>query len=355
MPEGDLSVCAWPATLANNATHDMLYAELRALGVRVIPYVQPGVLKERFDVLHIHWPDTWLHYRSSIRAWMRTAVEFHVLHRLKRRGVRIIWTVHNLRSHEQRHPRLEARFWRRFPKLVDGYIVLTRASQEPVLAQFPDLAGKPGFVIPHGHYRSAYPNLIGREAARAKLGLPEDADVLAHVGVLRPYKNVLHLITCFRALPDPRLRLAIGGVPGGGLTSESIRTASEGDSRIQLHLRRLEDDELQVFMNAADLIPLPFTDILNSGSAILALSFDRPVLVPHRGSMGELLEVAGTDFVRTYEGDLTPDALASAIEWAKAKQRGRAPLDHLGWSEVARLTRDAYLDLRAQGGGPTVR
>jgi beta-1,4-mannosyltransferase len=43
-------------------------------------------------------------------------------------------------------------------------------------------------------------------------------------------------------------------------------------------------------MRAADLIALPYKEILNSGSAILALSFDRPILVPAAGALAELSE-----------------------------------------------------------------
>jgi beta-1,4-mannosyltransferase len=346
MPEGELSICAWPATLANNATHDMLYSELAKLGVRVVPYSQPGVLGERFEVLHIHWPDTWLHYRSSLRARYRTALEFFVLKRLKRRGVKIVWTVHNLQSHDRRHPALEARFWKRFPAMADAFIVLTEASREPVLAQFPDLRSKPGFVVPHGHYRDAYANTISAAEARRRLGFPENSVVLSHVGILKPYKNVVNLIRTFRGLPDPNLRLAIGGAPGGGLTVEAIQDAAGDDARIRLDLRRLADDELQVFLNAADLVPLPFAEILNSGSAILALSFDRPILVPLRGSMGELVTVAGPEFVRTYEGEFDQTQLESAIAWAKNRTAERAPLDHLGWDRVAEQTMAVYRAVR---------
>ena len=52
---------------------------------------------------------------------------------------------------------------------------------------------------------------------------------------------------------------------------------------------------------------LPFSDIMHSGSAILALSFNKPVLVPARGSLPELQALVGTDWVRTYVGELTPE------------------------------------------------
>jgi hypothetical protein len=60
--------------------------------------------------------------------------------------------------------------------------------------------------------------------------------------------------------------------------------------------------------------------------------------------MGELQGLAGADWVRTYEGELTPDLLARALDWAvtRSTPSGVAPLDALEWPEIARQTLSAY-------------
>ena len=55
-----------------------------------------------------------------------------------------------------------------------------------------------------------------------------------------------------------------------------------------------------MFFSAADLVVLPFSDIMHSGSAILALSFNKPVLVPARGALPELQTRVGAAWVQTY-------------------------------------------------------
>jgi beta-1,4-mannosyltransferase len=87
---------------------------------------------------------------------------------------------------------------------------------------------------------------------------------------------------------------------------------------------------------------LPFTDITNSASALLALSFDRPVLVPSLGAMGELQALVGPDWVRTYCGDLTPAVLSDAITWAGPRAGAMPDLDALDWSAIARRTLSLY-------------
>jgi len=51
----------------------------------------------------------------------------------------------------------------------------------------------------------------------------------------------------------------------------------------------IDDAELQFFIRAADAVVLPFRDVLTSGSAILALSFGRPVVAPRIGNLVEIV------------------------------------------------------------------
>jgi beta-1,4-mannosyltransferase len=88
---------------------------------------------------------------------------------------------------------------------------------------------------------------------------------------------------------------------------------------------------------------LPYREVLNSGSALLALSCDRPVLVPSIGSLAELEGVAGSAWVRTYAGPLTSDQIENALCWAVDTRRPPRPrLEKLDWDEIAAATLDAY-------------
>ena len=80
-----------------------------------------------------------------------------------------------------------------------------------------------------------------------------------------------------------------------------------------------------MYLPATDLVVLPYRDILNSGSAVLALSFDRPVLVPRRGSLGDLQNHVGRQWVRTYEGDIGAAELEAASRPGPRQHNTRAP------------------------------
>jgi glycosyltransferase involved in cell wall biosynthesis len=103
------------------------------------------------------------------------------------------------------------------------------------------------------------------------------------------------------------------------------------------------DSEIQVYLRAADLVVLPFSETLNSGSALLALSFDRPVLVPRQGALAELASEVGSEWVRTYNGPLTETLLASALEDARRRPQGRCDaLARLDWGPLAKRTLEAF-------------
>ena len=188
-------------------------------------------------------------------------------------------------------------------------------------------------------------------SARARLGVPSDRPVIASVGLIRAYKNIPHLIRMFRALEIDATLLIAGKVSPPSLEDE-IRAAAGGDERIVLDLRFMPDQDLPIVLEASDLIVLPYTRIQNSGSAILAASADRPVLVPALGAMKELREQLGREWVRTFDGELSEDDLAEAIAWATRPGRPeRADLSSLDWDAIAERTLAAYQEFRRSSRG----
>jgi beta-1,4-mannosyltransferase len=342
-------IIAWPAfrNRHRNPYNWLLYTHLRDYGVEAHDYQDVEVPTADYSILHLHWPDARLKAGSARTALKQLISQHRLIGRARRAGIRIVWTVHNLGSHERAHPWLERLFWRTFLPRVDAYISLSEAGRAAALARHPRLARVPGFVIPHGHYRDAYPNSVGREEARARLGIPPSAIVLTFIGLIRSYKNVPRLLAAFRGLRDPDALLLVPGQVVWPEREETIRAAASSDPRIRLRPGFVPDDEIQLYLNAADLVVLPFREILNSGSALLALSFDRPVLVPAEGSIVELQATVGDEWVRTYQGVLSTDHLADAVQWVRRRtDPGRAPLDDRSWSEVARQTAEAYRQVR---------
>jgi beta-1,4-mannosyltransferase len=285
-------VLAWPGWRARrkNPYTWLLCSSLADLGVRIRDFTPLRALAGGYDVLHVHWPEKTLNARSLVGRLAGAAAAISLLAAARLRGARVVWTAHNAQPHESRHPRLEAWFWKQVIRRVDAVSHPTHTSREAVEARFPALRRLPHDVISLGHMRGAYPDEVSPADARLALGLPADACVITYLGLIRAYKNVPHLIRTIRALPADigDVVLLVAGEPQTQDLADEIRHAAGNDPRVRLALAHVPESEVQYYLRAADLVALPFTDITNSGSALLALSFDRPVLVPRLGAMGEL-------------------------------------------------------------------
>jgi glycosyltransferase involved in cell wall biosynthesis len=340
-----MTVLAWPAfeNKTGNPYTRLLYEAVEARGVEVEDFAPGRALRGGYDLWHLHWPDDFLSYPSPGTALAYVGAELALMAQARMRGTRIVWTIHDLGPHESPHPWLERLFWPLFLPMVDGYVTLSEHARAAALDRFPRLRSVPGAVVPHGHYRPAYPPPVSQATARERWVLPADAPVIAFLGRIRPYKNVEGLIAAFRGLEAPEARLLVAGNPSSDALADRIRSAAAPDDRIQLELRFLPEDEIPSLMGAADLVVLPYEDILHSGSALLALSFDRPVLVPARGAMGELRREVGDDWVYTYEEPLRPADLETTLHAARnASRPRRAPLENRSWERLAKATVSLY-------------
>jgi glycosyltransferase involved in cell wall biosynthesis len=166
-------------------------------------------------------------------------------------------------------------------------------------------------------------------------------------GRIKGDKDVPLLIDRVRALP--RLRdgrevvLLVAGEPIHSANRELVLRARGDSSRVHLHLRFIPDDETQLFFRAADLVALPHRELVSSAVALLALGFDRPVLMPRRGVALELARTLGSSWVGLYD-ELTVHELELAL--LRASQLppvsdGRH-LSHLAPGRIARDTLRAY-------------
>ena len=338
-----MRVLASPASTAPNANPfvALLLDELHARGV-VIDRFSRRALLSRPDIVHVHWPEQLVRTHRARDLILDAATHLVLIAVARRRGAALIWTAHNLQPHEREHPRLMGAFLAVFAFLVDLVIPLTAGSRAPLTARYRGLRRTPFVVVPHGHYRDVYPPAHDQEGSRRRLGLEPSRRTLLTLGAVRPYKNVAQLVRAFvdRQAPDAQLAI-VGRVSAEGLRDE-IEAARRGDERIHLHLSAVSAEDVSSWHAAADIVVLPYdtASSLNSGAALLALSLDRPVVMPDGPSARELGEHVGEEWVKPVRGSID-DFLTVALS-SRAPGGPRPTLDHLGWGEVARRTIGAY-------------
>jgi glycosyltransferase involved in cell wall biosynthesis len=313
------------------------------------PIVGAWRAQGRPDVVHIHWIHDFLG-GSKGRPSRRNVLGFDLqLRLLKARGVRIVWTVHNLKGHEAGgaggDPR-DADAHRIIIERADATILHCAYARDALIELYrPSAAAQARLhVLPHGNYVRQYEVDADATAARAALGLASAGTVFAFVGSIRGYKGVAELLDAFGDGLGPDARLLVCGKPLPAKLGRELEERAAADARIVLRLERIPEEDLSRVLRAADVVVLPFRDILTSGSAILALSHGRPVVAP---AMGCLPETLPQDAAILYDPG-APDALGAALRRAAQSDlvamgaRARAYADGLDWGPIAAQTAWLY-------------
>lgn len=290
------------------------------------------------DVIVLHWPDEYFVVRSfkaSARAFLFLLAKWLL-------GAKLVWVVHNIEPHDKDKPAFP-RGRRALFAAIDGLVFLSETSRRLLYERWPELKGKPSTVVSHGHYK-------GRALAPITAPRPVSDPVrLAYIGQLRPYKSADTLIELVRALPPAAVTLKVGGNCADGGFAARLRQLADGAPHVALSLGLLSDAEIEQQVDGADAVILPYRDILNSGSAIYALSRARPVLAPRLGSLIELQQQVGANWLHLYEGEFNAEVLAGFIAWLKAPGRaGQPDLSSHEWEPIGRQLDAFFRALKAR-------
>jgi beta-1,4-mannosyltransferase len=352
---GRLRVLFVPDFSSSNPYQRLLADALADEGVDVVRFPAPGrdplplvrawLQRGRPPVVHLHWTHVYLGGAGAPGTIERARFDWQ-LRTLKRLGVRLVWTIHNLGAHDSALGSAERTVHRDLFLRADAVIAHCAAAADAA-AQCYGLSAVERArisVIPHGNYIDVYPGDVQRAEARARLGVLSGVRLLAFVGAIRPYKGLEALIASFRAIPNPAAQLLICGDPRPASEGEALVIAAAGDPRIRIDLRFVPADELPVILAAADAVVLPFRDVLTSGSAVLAMSHGRALVAPRMGCLPELIPDAGG---LLYDAD-APGGLRAALEIALTSdlseigRRNFARARELAWGPIAAATARLY-------------
>jgi beta-1,4-mannosyltransferase len=297
----------------------------------------------RIDVLHLNWPHYMYDRPDLASALDRAASLVEHLALAHQLGYKIVWTVHNLYPHQSHHSPLDYLVRIAIVHLASAVIVHCNHARMLVEKHFQ--RRERVFVIPHGHFIDVYPNTIEREEARQQLGIRKEQFVYMFFGNVRPYKGLDQLLKTFLAFSNEHLLLLIAAKVYDEYGSRFVEDARQFAPRIQVHPSRFfANHELQLYFNAADVVVLPFQNVLTSGSVITALSFGQPVIVPAVGCLPELVDA---DVGVVYD-PADPDGLRQAMQCIQtrdltaARKMAYSKAASLGWDSIARMTLVAY-------------
>ena len=300
--------------------------------------------RSSIDVLHFHYIQGFYAYEGS-GARLRWVLRFARNLLLARAwGYRTVFTLHNLSPTYPLHPTW-VDHWGHWvaANLTDSVIVHCNFARRMLAERFG--RRKSVYLVLHPHFIGIYPNEVSREEARNRLGFSQEQMVFTFFGGIRPNKGIEGLLDAFSRLPGRDLRLLVVGKPW--FPPEYVVGLKEGaqkDNRVRILAEFVPADQVQIYLNASDVVVLPFASILTSSSTVLALSFGRPVIVPAMGCLPELV----TEGVGLLYDPKDPDSLAHTLQecaQVDLQDMGRHALERVrefSWREMAEQTLAAY-------------
>lgn len=274
-------------------------------------------LRGDYNVFHVHWPEILLRSDRLSRRVGRRAAFWLLLGRLKRRNVAIVRTMHNLKPHET-PSKIDRRLLARLDSMTTAWIRLNPVTEPDERADVT--------TILLGHYLDWFEEIPD---------VAVEPGLIGNFGLIRPYKGVPELVAATRASSDRSLRLVVMGEPASAELSNEIRELAADDSRITLNLRHVDDATLALEVRRCTLVALPHHNMHNSSSLLLALSLDRPTLVPNTPVTRHIQQEVGPQWVYLYE-TLDAATLEAAVQQASSEAREVHPdLSSRDWSGVA--------------------
>jgi len=299
-------------------------------------------------VIHMHW----INLRLQRIFWSDHAIKVYVRYALlmldvmlvRLRGVKVIWTVHNLLSHESVSPQREILARRALARVVSRLVFHSHEARQAVEQLLSKRLKNQSAVVPHGNYIGMYPDNPGRaQQLREQFGLQAGDTVLLFFGALRRYKGISQLLAAFQANHNPRLRLILAGRPHEEDLAEDIQKAAAADSRISAYLGFIPDADVSPLYAVSNLVTTPFERTLTSGSVILALSQGKAVLLPEEAKVLGLPDTRGVLFFNGGVGLVSAlDALPARAQLQAMGQINFEIAKTLDWPSIGRKIVAAY-------------
>lgn len=298
-------------------------------GLQVETLSWAHALTGRYDVFHIHWPENLIRGKNRVSGFVKKAMFVTLLGRLRLTRRPIVRTVHNVAPHEEGSV-VERSLLKLCDRATSHFIRLNVTTELP--------PGKDGSTILHGHYR---------DRPEYQCSIESDPTRLLYFGLIRPYKGIEDLLPAFAALRSETLTLRIVGKPQDDKLAADILAECDQSDSVTCKLAFVPDAELAAEIARASLVVLPYREMHNSGAAILALSMDRPVLVPATQANRALQEEAGKDWVHLYEGAvITAEAISDAVDRAASRARTARPdLSQRDWDRIGERHYQLYASL----------
>jgi glycosyltransferase involved in cell wall biosynthesis len=268
-------------------------------GYEVAPFsILKAIRFGRQAIWHIHWIDVF-HTGKIRRVKMRSHFALISSARFlnflvqvficKLFGVKILWTIHNVASHD----RPDSVFEKIVTKLLLVFSDRVSATNNHIKDK---ISGNYGFsdifLMRQGLYEGCYANTVTRGEARHKLGLREQDFVIVFLGGIEEYKGIDIAMEALDEVSDDSVKLVVAGrLDRDTEYGSRIHDLAMKNKNIILFDKFIPDDDVQIYFKAADYSIYPYRRIDNSGPIFLTLAFGVPTIIRSAGGIPEVINL----------------------------------------------------------------
>ena len=302
-----------------------------------LTWIREGLLVQA-DLLHAQWWSIPLAPVYAVIAGL-----------FKLRGKRVVFTIHNVMSHEQSS--IFGAVSNGLFKLGDHFIVHTQRNSHLMTSLYGIPADKIS-TIPHGSLDFQVNDRADRGTLRDDLGFSADDNVILLFGAIRPYKGLATAIKAFAAIKNavPTAKLLIAGKLWEDWSPYQKLIDRSGLTRdVKTHLHYVPAAEVHRYFGAADLALLPYRHFdSQSGVGSSAIAFRTPLVVSDVGGLPDLVPDR-----RCVVPPDNPDTLAAAVVRLlndsalrdEIAEKMKPLVDQFSWTRIAAATWDVYRSL----------
>ena len=240
--------------------------------------------RRQIRIIHLHWLSGFYNNRLYYLRFIKFSLKILIARFL---GHKIVWTVHNISPHQSINSFVD--FVSRYLMILFAHAIIVHCDYAKLYLSKHFQRKRRVFLIPHGNYIGIYENSITRSQARNFFKIDNSKFVYLCFGKLLPYKRVDYLIETFVSMDDKDSILLIAGQ----CTDHEKRRLTQicrNNNQIRLDYGFIPEDKAQFYFKAANVLVIPFSEILTSGSVILGLSFGLPIIAPNQGCLTEMID-----------------------------------------------------------------
>ncbi len=240
--------------------------------IKSLRTVMTEIVKEKPDAVHFQW-------------FKAPKADLLLLKRVKRLGIPIVITAHNILPHDTEERYLSD--YRKIYRSASRIIVHTDHSKSE-MASLMRIKEEKISVIPHGTHRlrideEAFSECLNRIA---KLLNKERRLVFSFLGHISYYKGIDLIIEAWenskRLQKDEQILLLVAG--RGNYPSNELSKLAKFDN-VLLDIRGLSNEEFEAYLELSDAMLLPYRQISQSGIMLSAINRSKPFIVSKVGGL----------------------------------------------------------------------